>query len=76
MLTSSGMPSSEFGNPLTGRRNQREQQALAVEFLEIESFLGEDRGAAAGFAGEVAEVDGCEFAHGVRTEEEKNPDRA
>ena len=29
----------EFGNALSGGRNQREQQALAVEFLEIESLL-------------------------------------
>jgi len=53
----------EVGDPLSGGRNQREEQALAVEFLEIEGLLGEDRGAAAWFADEVAETDSSEIVH-------------
>src|SRR5580704_2259949 len=56
----------EFGNALSGRRYQREQQALAVEFLEIKSFLMENRRAAAWFAGEVSEADSSEVAHWQR----------
>jgi hypothetical protein len=54
----------KIGDALSGGRNEREEKALAIKFLEIKSLLGKKPGGArASRSDEIVEGDGTVVSH-------------